>query len=72
MMSNKFAQEEKRKGLLISEWLVSYKIDKIYVKKVLNKSPSLIFSNNFIEVEQTDLNILDDIIKKEEIFTPLN
>lgn len=70
LIGNKFAQEEKRKGLLISEWLVSYKIDKIYVKKALNKSPSLIFSNNFIDVEQTNLNFLQEIIEKEELFAP--
>jgi len=65
---NKFAHEEKRKGLLISEWLVSYKIDKLYIKKILNKGPSLIFSNNFVEVNHTDLNFLKEIIKNEEIF----
>ncbi|MFX1345614.1 MAG: cation diffusion facilitator family transporter [Promethearchaeota archaeon] len=66
LVVNKFASEEKRKGLLISEWLVSFKIDKIYVKKNLNKGPSLIFSNNFVEVDQTSLNILKEIIKKEK------
>ncbi len=65
---NKFAHEEKRKGLLISEWLVSYKIDKLYVKKLLNKGPSLIFSSNFVDVKQTNLNLLKEIIKNEKIF----
>ena len=65
---NMFANEIKRKGLLISEWLVSHKIDKLYVKKILNKGPSLIFSNNFVEMIHTDLNFLKEIIKNEEIF----
>jgi len=64
---NEFVNEEKRKGLLISEWLVSYKIDRVYVKKILNKGPSLIFSNNFVEVKHTDLNFLKEIIKNERI-----
>ena len=63
---NKFISEEKRKGLLISEWLVSYKIDKIYIKKLLKKGPSLIFSNNFVEMELTDCNFLQEIIEIEE------
>lgn len=63
---NKFISEEKRKGLLISEWLISYKIDKIYVKKQLNKGPSLIFSNNFVKMENTSQIILKEIIEKEE------
>ncbi len=63
---NKFEHEEKRKGLLISEWLVSFKIDRVYVKKILNKGPSLIFSNNFVEVKHTNLNFLKEIIKNEK------
>lgn len=65
---NMLANEIKRKDLLISEWLVSYKIDKLYVKKILNKGSSLIFSNNFVDVKQINLNFLKEIIKNEEIF----
>lgn len=65
-IANKFISEEKRKGLLISEWLVSLKIDKIYVKKLLNKAPSLIFSNNFVKMEHTNEIVLKEIIEKEE------
>jgi predicted Fe-Mo cluster-binding NifX family protein len=66
LIGNKFISEEKRKGLLISEWLVSLKIDKIYVKKLLNKAPSLIFSNNFVKMEHTNEIVLKEIIEKEE------
>jgi predicted Fe-Mo cluster-binding NifX family protein len=62
---NKYISEEKRKGLLISEWLTSFKIDKIYVKKILNKAPSLIFSNNFVKMELTGHTILKAIIEEE-------
>jgi cation diffusion facilitator family transporter len=62
---NEFGSEEKRKGLLISEWLISLKIDKIYVRKMLNKAPSLIFSNNFVIIEHTDQLILREIIENE-------
>ncbi|MFX1256663.1 MAG: cation diffusion facilitator family transporter [Promethearchaeota archaeon] len=63
---NKFAHEEKRKGLLVSEWLISEKIDKIYLKKPLKKGPSLILNNNFVEEEVTNLENLNEIIKNEE------
>ena len=68
-IANQFIFEEKRKGLLISEWLISFKIDKIYVKKILNKAPSLIFSNNFVNIELTNQITLKDIIREEQKFT---
>jgi len=60
---NKFAHEEKRKGIFVSDWLIQKKIDILYLKKELKKGPFLIFNNNFIEVELTDFEILDDIVK---------
>ena len=38
ILPNKFADEEKRKGILISEWLLLEKIDKLYLKKELKKA----------------------------------
>lgn len=64
--SNKFANEEKRKGILISDWLVSQKIDKIYLKKELKKGPKLVFENSFIEVIITEIDNLKGIINMEE------
>jgi cation diffusion facilitator family transporter len=63
---NKFAKEEKRKGLLISEWLISEKSDKLYLKKGLKKGPSLFFDNNFVEIEISEAENLNDIINKEK------
>ncbi len=69
LLPNKFAQEEKRKGILISDWLSSEKIDKIYIKKELKKGPYLIFENSFIEMVITDIEDLNGIIRKErELF----
>ena len=59
---NKFAHEEKRKGILVSDWLISKKIDKIYLKDPLKKGPSLIFNNNFVDVELSNFNFLYEII----------
>jgi cation diffusion facilitator family transporter len=65
IITNKFVNEEKRKGLLVSEWLISKKTDKVYLKKDLKKGPSLVFNNNFVEVEVSNLEILNEIINYE-------
>ncbi len=64
--SNKFINEEKRKGILIADWLTSEKIDKIYLKRELKKGPKLVFENIFVELIVTELNSLEDIIEIEE------
>ncbi|MFX1392957.1 MAG: cation diffusion facilitator family transporter [Promethearchaeota archaeon] len=63
---NEFAHEEKRKGILVSDWLIQKKIDKIYLKKELKKGPSLVFNSNFIDLKLTDLKNLNEIIEKEK------
>jgi cation diffusion facilitator family transporter len=65
IISNKFAHEEKRKGILISEWLMAKKIDILILKESLKKGPSLIFNNNFVEVSLTDLENFGEIIHFE-------
>ena len=62
---NKFVEEEKRKGILISDWLISFKIDKIYLKKDLKIGPKLIFERSLILMEITNLDKLNDIINHE-------
>ncbi len=66
IIPNDFIYQEKRKGLLVSEWLISQKIDKLILKNALKKGPSLIFSNDFIEVIITDLENLNEIINLEK------
>lgn len=63
--SNKFINEEKRKGILISDWLASEKIDKIYLKKDLKQGPKLVFNNSFVEINVTELNHIKDVIDRE-------
>jgi predicted Fe-Mo cluster-binding NifX family protein len=65
IISNKFKDLEKRKGILISDWLVSEKVDKLYLKKALNKGPSLIFENSFVHMIIAESENLREIIKKE-------
>ena len=65
IITNKFIKEEKRKGILISDWLISFKIDKIYLKKDLKVGPKLIFEKSLILMEMTNLDKLNDIINHE-------
>lgn len=62
---NKFIEEEKRKGILISDWLISFKIDKVYLKKELKVGPQLIFEKSLVLMETTSLDELNDIINYE-------
>ncbi len=62
---NKFIKEEKRKGILISDWLMSKKIDKIYLKKELKIGPKLIFEKGLIQMEITTQDKLIEIINHE-------
>jgi len=63
--SNKFINEEKRKGILISDWLSLQKIDKIYLKNDLKMGPKLLFEKALILMELTKLNKLNEIINLE-------
>ncbi|MHA1302050.1 MAG: cation transporter dimerization domain-containing protein, partial [Candidatus Helarchaeota archaeon] len=66
IQSNKYAKLEKRKGIKISDWLCSEKIDKLYLRKELQRGPLVIFENSLIEVNITDLNTLEEIYEKEK------
>jgi predicted Fe-Mo cluster-binding NifX family protein len=65
IITNKFRNIEKRKGILISEWLTSEKIDKLYLKKELKKGPMLIFEKTLVQVIIIELNTLKEIIDFE-------
>ena len=66
IVKNDFINHEKRKGILISDWLSSQKVDKIYVKKELKKGPSLILDSNFVEMIIIDFERLDNILNIEK------
>jgi len=66
VLPNKFTEKEKRKGILVSDWLSSQNIDKVYVRMELRRGPKLVFENSFIEVVKTNAERLKEIVKKEE------
>ncbi len=65
IINNRYAHLEKRKGINIADWLISEKIDKIYLKKELKKGPKLIFENSLVQVIITELSSLKEIISWE-------
>ncbi|MFO8017090.1 MAG: cation diffusion facilitator family transporter [Promethearchaeia archaeon] len=68
-LKNKFIDREKRKGILISDWLTGKKIDKIYVQKELNKGPRLVFTNSMTKMVVTDKKTVKEIVDKERELT---
>ncbi|MFX1503662.1 MAG: cation diffusion facilitator family transporter [Promethearchaeota archaeon] len=70
IFKNRYVNEEKRKGILISDWLISMKIDKIYLKKELKIGPNLIFEKGFIQIVITPYNELSEIIDYELNYVP--
>jgi len=66
VLSNKFIEREKRKGILVSDWLSSQNIDKVYTRMKLKRGPKLVFENSFIEIVLTHSRKLNKIVEKEE------
>lgn len=64
--TNQFAKKEKRKGLLVSDWLSSENIDKVYTRTRLKRGPKLVFENSFIEMIVTNEEKLMKIIEQME------
>jgi cation diffusion facilitator family transporter len=63
-LSNPFQTAEKGKGIKVSEWLVSLGIDRIIAPKSFNhKGPYYVFSDNGVEMRQTEGRNLDEIKK---------
>lgn len=67
IISNKYASEEKRKGILISDWLCSKKIDKIYLQEDLKRGPKLVFENSLVQIILKDAPTLKKLLEKEHI-----
>ena len=60
---NKFVNAEKRKGIMIADWLSSEKIDALFLKNDLKKGPKLVFENSLINVSLTNFEIIDQLIE---------
>jgi len=62
---NPFRQDEKGKGIKVSEWLLEKKVDWVYSpKELVGRGPGYVFSDAGVEVVATDLKRLEDIQKE--------
>jgi cation diffusion facilitator family transporter len=65
ILRNPYRQEEKGKGIKVSEWLLQNGVDKIYTRKTFDgKGPSYVFSNADVEVIIAEDKTIDEIHKK--------
>jgi cation diffusion facilitator family transporter len=63
-VSNSFQNEEKGKGIKVSEWLVGLGVEEVVTARELgHKGPYYVFSNNEVEMQQTDERNLTEIIR---------
>lgn len=60
---NPYSSEEHAKGLRVAEWLVAEKVDQVFVPKPLDgKGPVYVFREAGIDIRQTDLRLLSDLL----------
>ena len=59
---NPFREDEKGKGIKVSEWLLEKGVDRVYAPKELSgRGPGYVFSDAGVEVIVTDLKNIEDI-----------
>ena len=63
---NPHCQEEKAKGIKLAEWLVSQKVDRVFIKESLQgKGPEYVFANAGVEMASSESDTLDLELDKE-------
>ena len=66
VMTNPYCQEIKAKGIKVAEWLVSQKVDRIFIKEGLQgKGPEYVFANAGVQMASTGFDTLDMALDKE-------
>ena len=65
ILRNPYLNEEKGKGIRVSEWLLQNGVDTVYTRKTFDgKGPSYVFSNADVEVIITEDKTIDEIHPK--------
>jgi len=65
ILRNPYLNEEKGKGIKVSEWLLQNGVDTVYTRKTFDgKGPSYVFSNADVEVIITEDKTIDEIRQK--------
>ena len=66
VITNPYIQEEKAKGIKVAEWLVSQKVDRIFIKEGLQgKGPEYVFANAGVEMANREYDTLDTALDME-------
>jgi len=64
VLQNPFREEPKRKGILVAEWLGEQQVNKVFVKEPLKKGPMYTFDSYYVQVIETKLELLKDILAR--------
>lgn len=67
-LKNPYLEEEKGKGIKVSEWLIQQGTDTVFIRKEFRgKGPSYVFSDGGVDVHLTASGVLEDAQKEMEI-----
>ncbi|MFX1295451.1 MAG: cation diffusion facilitator family transporter [Promethearchaeota archaeon] len=61
-VQNPFLHKEKRKGILVADWLASKNIDKLFIKEPLKGGGKLAIEKHFIEIEIIKYMSIEELI----------
>jgi cation diffusion facilitator family transporter len=62
ILPNPYREEEKGKGIKVSEWLLQNGVDTVYTRKPFDgKGPSYVFSSSEVEVILTDAKTIEEV-----------
>jgi predicted Fe-Mo cluster-binding NifX family protein len=66
VMTNPYRQEVKAKGIKVAEWLVSQKVDRVFIKESLQgKGPGYVFAGAGVEMKSSKADTLEGVLEKE-------
>ena len=64
IVANPHIHVERAKGILVSEWLVKQKVDRVILKsEVKHKGPGYVLSDAGVEIHMTSADHLDEAIR---------
>ena len=65
MLANPFTEEPRAKGIRVAEWLVTRKVDVVWVKEDLHgKGPVYVFRDAGVDVRMTQAQSLDELLQE--------
>lgn len=66
VMTNPYREEVKSKGIKVAEWLVSQKVDQVFIKESLQgKGPGYVFADAGVEMKSSEADTLEGVLEKE-------